>query len=152
MSNVYKRNRKPTAYELYMLPLNIKTILIEMDKGKKNKCFPGIHRNTYVSLIHRIDDIIESTTTIYNLKVNLNDNYNNLLNEIIKAINLTESCIQLLQGHYKNLGLYKSKEKSAIKVCKRIVNLSKLYIELSEKLKKYKTILNEKPIVLNMMI
>ena len=68
MSNDYKRNRKPTAYELYIIPLNIKTILIEMDKWRKNKCFPGVHRNTYVLLIHHIDDIINNTSTLSNTK------------------------------------------------------------------------------------
>ena len=51
-----------------MIPLNIKTILIEMDKWKKNKCFPAVHRNTYVLLIHYIDGIINNTITMSNTK------------------------------------------------------------------------------------
>ena len=79
MSNVYKRNRTPSQYAMYLSTKCIKHELLEMGNVKDERYFPKYHKNTYFALLNNSNDLIKYLTTIYTLKINLKENYNDNL-------------------------------------------------------------------------
>ena len=135
MGGVYKRNRKSSALEKFLLIEDIKKELIKMKRSSFHY-FENEKRTTYDELMNSINQISKHMTTC-KTTTNVNNKEEIKIECTEKSIYLIEYMIQTLQTYYIENDFIHLNTKRAEKMRKRIFRLGEDAIKLSKKLRKY---------------
>lgn len=136
MGGVYKRNRKSSSLEKYLLIEDIKKELVKM-KRSSFQYFRDEERITYDDLLTSINSISKYMTTCNTASVVERKNEEIKIDCVVKSIYLVEHMIKTLQTYYVSQDFVRENSKRSVKMRKRVFRLGEKLIELSKKLRKY---------------